>query len=62
MSTTTAPPDSAADLLDAAYQQLEFDQGPLLSAKRVPQLDTIAEWVDRSDWQQLAAHVTVLRF
>ena len=57
MITTNDTPDSAADLLDAAYQQLEFDQGSLLSAARVPQLDTIAEWVDRSDWQQLAAQV-----
>ena len=57
MSTTTFTPDSAADLLYAAYQQLEFDQGTLLSTESVPQLDTIAEWIDRSDWQQLAAHV-----
>ena len=49
--------DSAAVLLDAAYQQLEFDQGSLLSAATVPQPDTIAEWVDRGDWQQLAAQV-----
>ena len=57
MITTNDTPDSAADLLDAAYKQLEFDQGSLLSAARTPQLDTIAEWVDRSDWQQLAAQV-----
>ena len=57
MITTNDTPDSAADLLDAAYKQLEFDQGSLLSAARAPQLDTIAEWVDRSDWQQLAAQV-----
>lgn len=49
--------DSAAVLLDAAYQQLEFDQGSLLSAATAPQPDTIAEWVDRGDWQQLAAQV-----
>ena len=57
MVTTTGNPDSAADLLNAAYQQLEFDQGSLLSAATVPQLDTIEEWVDRGDWQQLAAQV-----
>ena len=57
MITTTDNPDSAADLLDAAYQQLEFDQGSLLSAARGPQPETIAEWVDRDDWQQLAAQV-----
>ena len=57
MITTHDTRDSAADLLAAAYRQLEFDQGSLLSAAHVPQLDTIAEWVDRSDWQQLAAQV-----
>ena len=46
MITTNDTPDSAADLLDAAYKQLEFDQGSLLSAARAPQLDTIAEWVE----------------
>ena len=35
MITTTDNPDSGADLLDAAYQQLEFDQGSLLSAAMV---------------------------
>ena len=49
--------DSAAVLLDAAYQQLEFDQGSLLLAATEPQSDTIAEWIDRGDWQQLAAQV-----
>ena len=49
--------DSAAVLLDAAYQQLEFDQGSLLSAATEPEPDTIAEWVDRGDWQQLADQV-----
>ena len=57
MTTTTNNPDSATDLLDAAYQQLEYDQGALLSAARVPQMDTKTEWVDRGDWQQLAAQV-----
>ena len=49
--------NSAVDLLNAAYQQLEFDQGALLSAAPAPQEDTIAEWLDRGDWQQLAAQV-----
>ena len=57
MVTTTDIPDPAADLLDAAYQQLEFDQGSLLPAVIVPQKDTIEEWVDSGDWQQLAAQV-----
>ena len=46
MVTTTDNPASADDLLDAAYQQLEFNQGSLLSAATVPQLDTIEEWID----------------
>ena len=57
MITTTDNLDSATDLLDAAYQQLEFDQGALLSAAPGPQPETIAEWVDRGDWQQLAKQV-----
>ena len=57
MITMTDNLASAGDLLDAAYQQLEFDQGSLLSAASVPKPETIAEWVDRGDWQQLAAQV-----
>ena len=57
MVTTTDNPASADDLLDAAYQQLEFNQGSLLSAANVPQIDTIEEWIDRGDWQQLTAQV-----
>jgi len=53
----TDNPASAADLLHAAYQQLEFDQGSLLPAAVAPQEDTIEVWVDRGDWQQLAAQV-----
>lgn len=49
--------DSADVLLDAAYQQLEFDQGSLLSAATEPQPDAMGEWVDRGDWQQLAEQV-----
>ena len=57
MVPTTDNPASADDLLDAAYQQLEFNQGSLLSAAPVPQMDTMEEWIDRGDWQQLAAQV-----
>lgn len=57
MVSKTENLDSASDLLDAVYEQLEFDQGPLLSAKSEPQRDRIEEWVDRGDWQQLAAQV-----
>jgi len=57
MVTPTDNPDSSADLLNAAYRQLEFDQGALLSAARTPQAATMADWIDRGDWQQLAAQV-----
>ena len=48
---------SAADLLNAAYRELEFDQGALLSAARTPQPAMVADWIDRGDWQALAAQV-----
>jgi hypothetical protein len=57
MATPTENPASAADLLNAAYQQLEFDQGALLSAARTPQPAAVADWIDRGDWQLLAAQV-----
>lgn len=57
MVTTTDKPNSAADLLDAAYRELEFDQGALLSAARTPQPAAVEEWIDRGDWQLLAAQV-----
>jgi hypothetical protein len=57
MATPTDNPASAADLLNAAYRQLEFDQGALLSAARTPQPAAGADWIDRGDWQLLAAQV-----
>ena len=57
MTTATngmAPPN---DLLKAAYTQLAFDQGDLLSASRHPQPGALGEWVDRGDWQSLAAQI-----
>jgi hypothetical protein len=57
MSTSNDSPESAADLLNAAYRKLEFDQGALLPAGRTPQPSELADWVDRGDWQQLAAQV-----
>jgi hypothetical protein len=55
--TTTNNLDSPADLLKAAYKQLAFDQGALLSAMREPQTAALGDWVDRGDWQSLAAQV-----
>jgi hypothetical protein len=57
LTTPTTDPVSATDLLNAAYRQLEFDQGALLSVARTPQPATVADWIDRGDWQVLAAQV-----
>ena len=48
---------SPAKLLGAAYKQLAFDQGALLSATHQPQLATLGDWLDSGDWQSLAARV-----
>jgi type I restriction-modification system DNA methylase subunit len=53
----TDSPQSPVELLNAAYEQLEFDQGALLSAVRNPQPETQNDWLDRGDWQSLAAQV-----
>ena len=57
MATPTDNPASAADLLNAAYRELEFDQGALVPAARTPQPAAVADWIDRGDWQMLAAQV-----
>lgn len=57
MVTPTDNPASAADLLNAVYRQLEFDQGALLTAVRTPQPAVGTDWIDRGDWQLLAAQV-----
>ncbi len=49
--------DSPADFLAAAYTQLAFNRGTLLNAARVPQADARDEWLDKGDWQYLAAEV-----
>jgi hypothetical protein len=49
--------ESPVELLHAAYQQLAFDQGELLSASRHPQLGAADGWLDKGDWQALAAQV-----
>jgi len=48
---------SSADLLNAVYEQLAFDQGSLLSAMHGPNSGDLEDWVDRGDWQSLAAQV-----
>lgn len=57
MLTTTVNPACPSDLLDAAYRQLEYDQGSLLSAAIAPQPELMEEWIDLGDWQKLAAQV-----
>jgi len=48
---------SPDELLKAAYNHLEFDRGALLPATRQPQSGNAGDWLDRGDWQSLAAQV-----
>lgn len=57
MATTINNLDSPTDLLQAAYKQLAFDQGALLSAISQPPAGGSDDWLDRGDWQSLAAQV-----
>jgi hypothetical protein len=57
MATTSNNLDSPGELLRTAYSQLAFDQGALLSATRDPQPGRLGEWLDRGDWQSLAAQI-----
>src|SRR3954453_23970365 len=52
--TTSASP---TQLLQAAYQRLAFDQGQLLSASLQPKAAAAGDWLDKGDWQALAAKV-----
>ena len=49
--------DAPADLLKAAYEYLGFDQGALLPATAEPQPSAMHDWIDKGDWQTLAAQV-----
>ncbi len=44
-------------LLEAAYSELEFDKGVLLSASTRPEKKKEAEWLENGDWQALAKAV-----
>jgi hypothetical protein len=57
MASAPENPDSPAEFLAAAYKQLEFDQGTLISAMSEPKPAALKDWVDRGDWQTLAAQV-----
>ncbi len=49
--------DSPADFLGTAYQQLDFEHGTLLNAARAPESGVQHEWLEKGDWQFLAAEV-----
>lgn len=57
MVTAPKNPGSPAEFLTAAYEQLGFNQGALLSAMPVPRPEALTDWIDRGDWQTLAAQV-----
>jgi hypothetical protein len=57
MVATAENLDSPEEFLAAAYEQLGFDQGALMSAMSEPQPAALKDWVDRGDWQTLAAQV-----
>ncbi len=48
---------SPSELLEAAYTQLEFEQGCLLPAADKPASNSKATWVTKGDWQALAEKV-----
>ncbi|MGO9167394.1 MAG: class I SAM-dependent DNA methyltransferase [Candidatus Sulfotelmatobacter sp.] len=48
---------SPDELLKAVYSHLEFDRGALLPATGQPQTGDAGDWLDRGDWQSLAAQV-----
>lgn len=49
--------DSSRDLLNAAYSQLGYDNGELLSASAEPTDKTSPVWVEKGDWLALAKRV-----
>ena len=57
MVTTTYNLDSTTEFLSTAYTQLAFDQGSLRPAVLQPQAGASGDWLDRGDWQSLAAQV-----
>ena len=54
---TTNDLDAPAEFLATAYKQLGFDQGVLVPATPRPQLVGSEDWLERGDWQSLAAQV-----
>ncbi|MEX1231066.1 MAG: N-6 DNA methylase [Planctomycetaceae bacterium] len=57
---SASPPNSLAtpdEMLNAAYEQLAFNEGALFAATQHPQLDDLESWVEYGDWRSLAAQV-----
>ncbi len=54
---TTNPAVLPEDLLEAAYEVLGYREGSLVPAAAKPDAVTGEGWVDRGDWQTLAAQV-----
>lgn len=48
---------SARALLDAAYEELEFDEGELYNAKASPKDLTAEQWIEKGEWLSLAGEV-----
>src|SRR5262249_17440316 len=57
MTTPADNLNSPAQFLEMAYKHLEFEQGALLPAIKQPDTQGLRDWLDRGDWQTLAAQV-----
>ncbi|MCH9035414.1 MAG: hypothetical protein IID42_13080, partial [Planctomycetes bacterium] len=53
--------DSATDLLDAAYSDLDFKSGDLLQAADAPGELKRGDWVTRGGWLSLAQKISADR-
>jgi hypothetical protein len=57
MAGSRENPSSSAALLAAAYEQLGYAQGSLLTAVDDPGGAAASDWLEKGDWQTLAAQV-----
>lgn len=55
--TTSSSRDSARQLLDAAYAQLDYNNGDLLTATTDPEQLDVMQWVEKGDWLALAHRI-----
>jgi hypothetical protein len=49
--------NSAYELLEYAYDELDFSQGDLVSSKVSLSEITLEEWIEKGDWLELAKQV-----